>query len=100
MKTQMRKLEMRESPIFKPDIYKWIIITIKDYRKRRKVAGYFSMYDLPYVKDDAINVRKGIIKLGAHNKDILQITDDECTFERLNKLFADLQDEAVVSWKT
>ena len=92
MKTKMRKLEERESPIFEPDIYKWIIITIKDYRKRREVGGYFGMSDLPYVENDAINVREGIKKLGALDKDILQITDNDCNFNRLVELFNDLNE--------
>ena len=91
---------MRENPIFKPDINRWIIITIKDYRKLRDVRGFFGMHDLPYVDNDAINVREGIKRLGALDEDILEITDDECTFERLKSLFKDLQDEAVINWKT
>ena len=81
---------MRENSIFKPDIYRWIIIAIKDYRKLRDVRGFLGMYDLPYVDNDAINVREGIKRLGALDEDILEITDDECTFERLIILFQDL----------
>ena len=83
MEAQIAKFKMRENPIFKPDIYRWIIITTKDYRKLRDVRGFLGMYDLPYVDNDAINVREGIKRLGALDEDILQITDDDCTFERL-----------------
>ena len=74
---------MRENPIFKPDINRWIIITIKEYRKLRDVRGYSGMNDLLHVDNDAINVIEGIKRLGALDEDILQITDDDCTFERL-----------------
>ena len=43
------ELEGRAGNIFTPDLFKWIIITNKNYDKRRLVRGYLEMDDLPAV---------------------------------------------------
>ena len=42
--------------------------------------------DLPPVDFDARVVREGIKRLGALDEDIIQITDDDCDFDRLGNL--------------
>jgi len=40
MKAEIVKLKYRERPIFKPDQFKWIIITIKNYDKLRQIPEF------------------------------------------------------------
>ena len=79
----IKKFEVRANKIFIPDLFKWVIITIKKYDERRKVSGYFGMADLTAVDKDARKVRRGIKGLGALDEEIIEITDDDCDYKRL-----------------
>ena len=83
MSAEIVKLKYRERPIFKPDHFKWIIITIKNYDKLRSIPCFSRYNDLPPVDFDARVVREGIKRLGALDEDIIQITDDDCHYDRL-----------------
>ena len=60
-----------ESNYFRPNHYKWVIITNRRYDVRRKDNGYDSFVDLDEVLNDAKNVRMGVIALGAKHRDII-----------------------------
>ena len=92
MQAEIDKYKNRERPIFEPDLYKWIIITIRNYAKRRDVKGYESTQDLPEVDTDARNVRERIKGLGALDEDVIEITDSDCNFERLSHLLVELDE--------
>ena len=56
---------------------KWIIIRNKTYDVLRTKEGCHGFADLPAVDDDALNVKRGIIELGALEEDIIELVD--CT---------------------
>ena len=102
MQAEILKFKNRERLIFEPDIYKWIIITIRDYARRRRVKGYKEYIDLPEVDIDARNVKERIKGLGARDEDIIEITGNtgnDCDFERLSHLFVELNEEAIANWR-
>ena len=53
--------------------------------------------DLNAVKDDATNVRVGILGLGARELDIREYKD--CSFAQLGQLFKDLTNEINTNWR-
>ena len=55
--------------------------------------------DLPPVDFDARVVREGIKRLGALDEDIIQITDDDCDFDRLGNLLRRLRGIATENWR-
>ena len=59
-------------PVFQPDRFIWVIVTNSDYSERRKDQGFEDFIDLPEVNNDAQNVRKGIMGLGARKADIIE----------------------------
>ena len=58
-----------------PRAFLWIIIHNSDYEERRKIPGNEGFQDLPEADKDALAVRKGIMKLGARPKDIIDMPD-------------------------
>ena len=70
---------------FRPDHYKWVIVKNRRYNLLRKkprkdtedldTTGYEKIQDIKEVEDDAKNVRKGIIGLGARSEDITEFED-------------------------
>ena len=60
---------------FRPSHYKWVIIKNQHYDVLRETEGYQNFQDIDQVEQDAINVRKGIMGLGARRMDIIEIED-------------------------
>ena len=60
---------------FRPSHYKWVIIKNRHYDVLRETDGYQGFQDIDQVEQDAINVRNGIMGLGARRLDIVEIED-------------------------
>ena len=60
---------------FKPNCYKWIIIKNRHYDVLRETEGYYGFQDIDQVEEDAVNIRNGIMGLGARRMDIVEIED-------------------------
>ena len=64
---------------------KWLIIYNKDYgelRKRDRCGGFS---DLPDVETDAMNIKRGVLSLGAREEDIIMLKNVQRT-EMMKKL--------------
>ena len=68
---QYHPIPEHEANYFRPNHYKWVIITNRRYDVRRKDIGFESFVDLDEVLNDARNVRMGVIALGAKDRDII-----------------------------
>lgn len=88
--------EQKEQDYVRPRFYKWIIIKNKSYNLRRKIPGYEGFSDINEVIEDAINVRKGVMGLGARPIDIIEIED--CDFKSFEQLFRNLTSEICNNW--
>ena len=84
-------------PDFLPDRYLWIIIKNKRYDILRNKGGVWKNYkDIPYVDDDAINVKNGVKELGAEITDIL--TYEDVSYQELTGIKNKLRQEIVKNW--
>ena len=75
---------------FKPMKSIWVIVTNSNYEDRRKDEGFEDFIDLPEVKKDAQNVRKGILQLGARKTDIIE--RENIDFKGFSDLFNEIRD--------
>ena len=80
----------------RPVHFKWIILKNKVYDKLREAPGCAGFADLPAVDNDAVNVKKGVIGLGAKAMDIYIIEDTN--FQSLKELFDDLTERVANGW--
>ena len=74
--------------LFRPHHYKWVIIKNRHYHVLRETDGYHNFQDIDQVEQDAINVRNGIMGLGARRMDILEIEDAD--FKAFSETIGDL----------
>ena len=82
---------------FRPNHYKWVIIKNRRYDAlRRDHEGYGGFQDIDQVEDDARNVRKGIMGLGARRMDIVEIEDSD--FKAFSQTISDLRHTIVDNW--
>jgi hypothetical protein len=80
--------ENMQQDVVRPVSFKWIILKSKRYGELRKRLHFAGFADIEWVDDDALNVKKGFLGLGARMKDIHVYED--CDFNNLKELFEDI----------
>ena len=76
------------SQFFEAQMFKWIIVANEHYDELRKIPNYSGYQDIPAVNEDMVNIRNGLIGLGARETDIITLTD--VTFKRLSNVMKEL----------
>ena len=57
---------------------------------------FSNIQDIEFVEADAVNIRKGIKELGAHDDDIVEFRD--ANYDELTKFFTKLNSELTLRW--
>ena len=71
----MSKNNGRDDKRFVPDKRLYFLVGNKNYKARRDDEGYEGFGDLPAVLEDMERVKRGLLELGAHPSEIIEIFD-------------------------
>ena len=73
-------------------MFKWVIVVNEHYGNKRGLDELFKGFaDIPEVNSDCINVKNGLMALGAREADIITVRDTDKL--KMSHLFADLRED-------
>ena len=62
--------------LFVPTRKVWVIVANRQYEKKREISGFENKFsNIPEVTEDVVNVKKGMLRLGAIPGDIKILED-------------------------